>query len=112
MFPKKFLGNWYEQLDLRVDRGKHIVLKAEMENVDTDVFACGYADQKLFTFVCTAGTTVRTASVLRHYQKTSTDDDGVLTPKKYAYQTARVSVAKQYFEHSGIIDVFNQKCQG
>jgi hypothetical protein len=112
LYPKKFLHDWHESLDLKTQRGEHIVLVACDNMPNEKIFAVGYADQKLFTFIANAGTTIRTTDIIRTYKKNIINEIGHQETITYDYITPRIQLVTQYFEHSGLIDIFNQKCQG
>lgn len=112
MYPKKYMLKWYEALDLKKDVGSHIVLRADQPNKELDMMAVGYADQKIFTFIANVGTTTRTAATQRVYQRASINADSVQKYITKKYIVPRIKIVRQYFEHSGAIDIFNQKVQG
>ena len=64
MYPNFFLHDWHESLDLKTQRGEHIVLVASDNMHNDGMFAVGYADQKLFTFIANAGTTIKTDDIV------------------------------------------------
>ncbi len=59
-FPKKYFESWYDTLDVKVDRGKHIVAKTVErleDNSEHDIYGIAWADRKCFQIISNIGLT-------------------------------------------------------
>jgi len=51
------LQQWYDNLNIADDRGSHILVKAELNTTEEEVYGIGWADKKMFAFVFNVGLT-------------------------------------------------------
>ncbi len=53
-FLNTYLEEWYKRVDIKLHRGKHILLKSEHKDGDEEgqgIYAIGWADKKMFGFI-------------------------------------------------------------
>jgi len=59
-YPKKYFESWYETINVKVDRGKHIVAKTTALFCDGtchDIYGIAWADKKCFQIISNVGLT-------------------------------------------------------